>query len=205
MKLTRSWTTVLATIALTTATLPLLAGCAAANEPEPTATPEPIETITAASIVGTWDAQITVASTSDENGAFPTDRVLDLVLVLGEADCDRKGECTGTIELGASVDDTAKLTSEYSIFGSEVSFEFPETLDCVDASGDVIVAGGLDALTDFSLSVLDSEDVDGVDTALSLSGSAHYETESTNENIALGCSDEPLNVEFDAVVLPTEQ
>jgi len=192
-------------IALAPIALPVLAACSAASEPEATASPEPIETISAASIVGTWDAQITVASTSDENGAFPTDRILDLVLVLGEADCDRKGECTGTIELGASVDDDSKLVSEYSIFGSEVYFEFPETLDCVDPdSGDVSVAGGLDALTDFSLSVLDSEEVDGVDTALSMSGSAHYATESTNENIALGCSDEQLNVEFDAVVLPTE-
>lgn len=199
MKLTR-----LATAALIAIALPVLAGCSAAD-PEPTATPEPVEAIVAANLEGTWDAQLTVASTSDEKGAFPTNRVLDLVLVFGAADCDRKGECTGPVSLGTSVDDKAKLESEYSILGSELYLEFPETIDCIDPdTSDVLVAGGAEALTDLSASVLDSEPVAGVETALSLSGSAHYAITSTTENIARGCPAEDTNVDFDAVLLPTE-
>lgn len=160
-----------------------LAACSSAPDEEATAP---------ASLAGEWIVTRTVTSTNDSvNEATQEGTESERTVVFADVDCG-SAECTGTVSSGEDADSLTETT--VTVADNVASYEFSGVLACLRASnGKELSPQGYDYTQEVTLSVADSEEVDGVLTATALEGELVYADNLTDAGIAAGCSREFRN------------
>ena len=167
-----------------------LTGCTGGSSSEPES---PAVTAPQADISGEWVVTRTVLTSDDaSNPARAVGATSVRYVAIDREDCD-EAVCPGTVLSGATLEGRTETKLEQTDGGLEYSFD--GTLDCMNATtGGVLSVGAFEFSQTATLTVGESAEVDGVDTASTLAGTLTYTDTLTDSGIDAGCLRDPRTV-----------